>query len=153
MAKVNQLKLQNQWRAIMRKSEPFAMPTRDNRYPTVRAEELKRDVGVIRQIFQRKVDCKNALVSSLARDIEEAEEQYRVALRRHLVKLDDMVGFQQRRIRNLEREYQEELEALRAEFDKERYPAHTHTHTHIGLIASKLTHANTHTHTHTQGER
>ena len=74
----------------------------------------------MKETFQRKVDCKNALIRSLAKDIEEAEEQYRVALRRHLVKLDEMLAFQQKRIRNLEQEYDEELEALRAEFDKER---------------------------------
>lgn len=73
------------------------------------------------ETFQRKVDCKNALIHSLAKDIEESEEQYRVALRRHMVKLDEMIGFQQKRVKNLEQEYKAELEALSAEFDKERY--------------------------------
>ena len=74
----------------------------------------------MKETFQRKVDCKNALIRSLAKDIEEAEEQYRVSLRRHLVKLEEMLAFQQKRIRKLEQEYAEELETLRAEFDKER---------------------------------
>ena len=74
----------------------------------------------MKETFQRRADGKNALIRSLAKDIEEAEEQYRVALRRHLVKLDEMLAFQQKRIRNLEQEYDGELEALRAEFDKER---------------------------------
>ena len=101
----------------------------------------------MKETFQRKVDCKNALVQSLARDIEEAEEQYRVTLRRHLVKLDEMVGFQQRRVRNLEREYDEELEALRAEFDKERLANSTLLYTLCGYV-------NTHyTLSHTQGGR
>lgn len=86
----------------------------------MKAEEVQRDVGVMKETFQRRVDGKNALIRSLAKDIEEAEEQYRVALRRHLVKLDEMLAFQQKRIRNLEQEYDGELEALRAEFDKER---------------------------------
>lgn len=86
----------------------------------MKAEEVQRDVGVMKETFQRRVDGKNALIRSLAKDIEEAEEQYQVALRRHLVKLDEMLAFQQKRIRNLEQEYDGELEALRAEFDKER---------------------------------
>lgn len=86
----------------------------------MRAGELRKDVEVMRETFQRKVDCKNALISSLTKDIEEAEEQYRVALRRHLVKLDDMISFQLKRIRNLESEYHKELEELREEFDRER---------------------------------
>ena len=116
----------------------------------VRAGELQRDVAVMKETFQRKVDCKNALVQSLARDIEEAEEQYRVTLRRHLVKLDEMVGFQQRRVRNLEREYDEELEALRAEFDKERLANSTLLYTLCGYVN---THSHTHTLSHTQGGR
>lgn len=75
----------------------------------------------MREVFQRKVDCKNALIHSLAKDVEEAEEQYRVALRRHLVKLDEMVAFQQKRVKNLEQEYKTELDTICAEFNKERY--------------------------------
>lgn len=105
IAKVNQLKLQNQWRAIMRKT---------------RADDLQRDIGITKEVFQRKVDCKNALIQSLAKDIEEAEEQYRVALRRHLVKLDEMVAFQQKRVKNLEQEYKTELDTICAEFNGER---------------------------------
>ena len=86
----------------------------------MRTEDLQRGIGVVNETFQRKVDSKNALIHSLAKDIGEAEEQYRVALRRHLVKLDQMVSFQQKRVKNLEQEYNEELVALRAEFDKER---------------------------------
>jgi hypothetical protein len=72
------------------------------------------------ETFQRRMDCKSALIHSLAEDIKEAEEQYRVALRKHMVKLDEMVSFQQKRITTLEREYRAELDSLRAEFDKER---------------------------------
>ena len=86
----------------------------------MRAEEVQGDVRIMKETFQRKVDCKNALIHSLAKDIVEAEEQYRVALRRHLVKLEEMLAFQQKRIRKLEQEYAEELETLRVEFDKER---------------------------------
>lgn len=86
-----------------------------------RADDLQRDIGIMKEVFQRKVDCKNALIQSLAKDIEEAEEQYRVALRRHLVKLDEMVAFQQKRVKNLEQEYKTELDTICAEFNGERY--------------------------------
>jgi hypothetical protein len=105
VAKVNQLKLQSQWRVIMRQA---------------RADDLQQDIAVMNETFQRRMDCKSALIHSLAEDIKEAEEQYRVALRKHMVKLDEMVSFQQKRITTLEREYRAELDSLRAEFDKER---------------------------------
>lgn len=86
----------------------------------MKANHLKQDISIMSETFQWKVDCKNALIRSLAKDIQEAEEQYRVALRRHMVKLNEMVKFQQKRIHNLQQEYKDELDALREEFDKER---------------------------------
>ena len=44
------------------------------------------------QTFERTVDRKDAIIRSLAQDIEEAEEQYQVALRRHLQNMDDLIG-------------------------------------------------------------
>lgn len=44
------------------------------------------------QIFERTVDRKDAIIRSLAKDIEEAEEQYQVALRKHLQNMDDLIG-------------------------------------------------------------
>lgn len=44
------------------------------------------------QTFERVVDRKNAIIQSLAKDLEEAEEQYQVALRSHLQKVDDLMG-------------------------------------------------------------
>ena len=89
-------------------------------YYSVKADSLQQDVAVMKETFQRKVDCKNALIHSLAEDIKEAEEQYRVALRRHVVKLDEMVRFQQKRVKTLEKEYRDELDSLQAEFNTER---------------------------------
>ena len=38
------------------------------------------------------MDRKDAIISSLAKDLEEAEEQYQVALRSNLHKVDDLLG-------------------------------------------------------------
>lgn len=50
---------------------------------TVKADELKKDTLVMKEEFERVVDRKDAIVHSLARDIEEAEEQYPTTL--HLI--------------------------------------------------------------------
>lgn len=42
--------------------------------------------------FERIVDRKDAIISSLAKDLEEAEEQYQIALRSNLHKVDDLLG-------------------------------------------------------------
>ena len=44
------------------------------------------------QTFKRIVDRKDAIVQSLAKDLEEAEEQYQVALRTHLQNVDELIG-------------------------------------------------------------
>ena len=39
-------------------------------------EELRKDTKVMSQTFERVVDRKDAIIRSLAQDLEEAEEQY-----------------------------------------------------------------------------
>ena len=42
---------------------------------TGKLEELKKDCQVMKETFERAVDHKDALIKSLAKDIEEANEQ------------------------------------------------------------------------------
>lgn len=44
------------------------------------------------QTFERVVDRKDAIISSLAMDLMEAEQQYQVALRSNLHNVDDLMG-------------------------------------------------------------
>ncbi len=44
------------------------------------------------QTFERVIDRKDSIVQSLARDLEEAEEQYQVALRTHTHNVDQLIG-------------------------------------------------------------
>lgn len=90
------------------------------------------------QTFERIVDRKDAIITSLAKDLEEAEQQYQVALHSNMHKVDDVLGrwsvvivkcystnfksdFQTKRIQNLEAQYKEQLDILKKEFDTERY--------------------------------
>jgi adenine-specific DNA methylase len=59
---------------------------------TVKTGDLKKDAETMSQTFERTVDRKDAIIRSLAMDIEEAEEQYQVALRKHLQNMDDLIG-------------------------------------------------------------
>ena len=67
-SKTNLLKIQNQWRKVMR---------------LAKVQSLRRDLTVLAQSHERDVDRKDALVQMLDRDLEEAEEQYQMALRSH----------------------------------------------------------------------
>ena len=43
---------------------------------TAKAKDLIKDIEVLQQTFERVVDRKDAIIKSLGKDLEEAEEQY-----------------------------------------------------------------------------
>ncbi|XP_063808787.1 dynein regulatory complex subunit 2 isoform X2 [Pseudophryne corroboree] len=102
---INLNKLNVQWRAVLRE---------------VKAKELREDLEVLSQTFERVVDCKNNVIKSLIKDVEEAEEQYNHALRSHLQNTDQLLELQRERLDLLQEEYQQELETVQREFDTER---------------------------------
>ncbi|XP_022346038.2 dynein regulatory complex subunit 2-like [Crassostrea virginica] len=103
--KFNINKLNHQWRNIMRENK---------------SKELKKDLEILSQTFERIVDRKDATIKSLAKDLQEADEQYSMALRAHLQNVDSLIDQQKLRINSLQHEYEEELEVVREEFDTER---------------------------------
>lgn len=57
-----------------------------------KAQELKKDIEVLSQTFERVIDRKEAIIKSLVKDLEEAEEQYQMAQRSHLQNEDRLIG-------------------------------------------------------------
>ncbi|XP_044141893.1 dynein regulatory complex subunit 2 [Bufo gargarizans] len=104
-SKINMNKLNVQWRAVLRE---------------VKATELRRDIEILHQTFERVVDCKDHVIKSLIKDIDEAEEQYTHALRSHLQNIDQLLELQRERLDLLQEEYQQELDTIQKEFDTER---------------------------------
>ena len=56
------------WRTIMRQTK---------------SAELKREIQILSQTFERIMDRKDAVIQQFAKDLEESEEQNRVATRAH----------------------------------------------------------------------
>ena len=54
-------------------------------------EEIRKEVEIISQSHERDVDRKDAVLQMLDRDVDEAEEQYQVALRQHLRNIDSFI--------------------------------------------------------------
>ncbi|KAH9525692.1 Dynein regulatory complex subunit 2 [Bulinus truncatus] len=98
-------KLNHQWRTIMREAK---------------SKELKKDIEILSQTFERVIDRKDAVIKSLTTDIAEAEEQYSMALRSHIQKTDYLLDLQKNRLDTLIHEYYYELEIICEEFDLER---------------------------------
>lgn len=98
-------KLDHQWRNIMREAKSY---------------ELKKDIEILSQTFERVIDRKDAVIKSLTKDLAEAEEQYSMAFRSHLCNIDRLIDLQKERLATLEQEFADELEIIREEFDTER---------------------------------
>ncbi|KAF5398453.1 hypothetical protein PHET_07647 [Paragonimus heterotremus] len=77
IAKLNQFKLIHHWRAIMRDAK---------------SKELKKDVNILSQTFERIIDRKDSIIRTLIKDLNEAEEQHMMSLRSHLENVDRLIG-------------------------------------------------------------
>ena len=67
-----------------------------------------------------EVDRKDAMIQMFDRDLEDAEEQYQMALRSHLITVDQLIALQYMRIQALEDDFLRHLHGLEEEFDTER---------------------------------
>eukprot|EP00644_Phytophthora_capsici_P003395 jgi/Phyca11/116760/e_gw1.31.16.1 len=105
ISRMNKLKIQNHWRKIMR---------------LVKVEALRKEVEVRSQNHERDVDRKDALIQMLDRDLEEAEEQFQMALRAHLLNVDELIDLQDERLLGLEKEFETDLRELEHEFQTEK---------------------------------
>ena len=104
-AKRNMTKINHQWRKIMRE---------------MKLEDMKKQIEILSQSHEREVDRKDAIIQMLDRDLEDAEDQYRVALRGHLTKTQLLQDLQADRIKALRLAYNNDLNALIYEFGEEK---------------------------------
>lgn len=56
----------------------------------------------------------------LDRDLDEAEEQYQMALRNHLIHVDELIELQNSRLRGLHEEFERDIYIIKEEFDTEK---------------------------------
>jgi len=99
----NQKKLLTYWRKIMR---------------IAKTEQLKNDIDIYSQNNQRELDSKEAFIQMLDKNIDEAEDQYQVALRNHLIHLEEMILLQNSRLRGLHEEFDRDVKIIEEEFDR-----------------------------------
>lgn len=85
-----------------------------------KTDELLDSIKVVQHTFEKTLDRKNAVISMLAVDMGEAEEQYRLALRTHLSNIDSLVDLNNRRMTDLDNQFERDLLELKEDFDMER---------------------------------
>ncbi|KAG7283204.1 hypothetical protein CRUP_004946 [Coryphaenoides rupestris] len=116
---VNLHKLTQQWRTVLRQT---------------RGTELRREIEIIRQTFERVLDRKDSVMKSLVGDLNEAEQQFGQALRSHLHCVDRLPALQTSRLTFFQQQWQNNLQELGAEFSTEREhisSLHQHECTHL----------------------
>jgi hypothetical protein len=129
-SRVNRLKIQNQWRKIMR---------------LAKLEQLRKDIEILSQSHERDVDRKDAILQMLDRDLEEAEEQYQIANRTHIFNVDKLIDLQDSRLLGLENDFEKELRILEEEFSVERdviVQTHQQEVAELNAIMSAVEHEN-----------
>jgi len=103
--RVSVRKLNEQWRQILRQAK---------------TADLKNEIEILSQTFERVLDRKNAVVKSLAQEIEEASKQEEMALQAHLQKVDHLIVFQKNLMAEMHKDFEKNLATLTTEFKSER---------------------------------
>ncbi|XP_014675937.1 PREDICTED: coiled-coil domain-containing protein 65-like isoform X2 [Priapulus caudatus] len=103
--KFNLDKLCSRWRQLMRESK---------------SRELKQDIEILSQTFERVVDRKDSVIKALVQDLEESEEQHCMALRTHLCSLDKLIALHEERMQSQEENMNSSQAGVVQEFDTER---------------------------------
>ncbi|KAI1904620.1 hypothetical protein AGOR_G00007570 [Albula goreensis] len=102
---VNELKLIERWRLVFRR---------------VRAKELRGDIGVLSQTFERALDHKDTIIKCLEQELNELREHSAKAHGSHLDHIDRLLELQKERLATLEQQWNTELEELCTTFNTER---------------------------------
>jgi hypothetical protein len=82
-------------------------------------DELRKDITLYLQNFNRELDNKDAILQMLDADIEEAEEHYSIALNNHFIHLQQLINLQDNRIKGLFKEFDKDVNELEMEFKAE----------------------------------
>jgi hypothetical protein len=104
-AKHNLNKINYQWRAIMRDAK---------------SRELQKDIEIMSQTFERIIDRKESVIKALVKDLQEAEEQYAMAMRSHIQNVDNLIDLHKEELDAARLKFQNLIEEIKVEFDKER---------------------------------
>lgn len=104
ISRMNKIKLLNDWRVVMR---------------IAKIDELRKDITIYLQNFNRELDNKDAILQMLDADIQEAEEHFSIAINNHYIHLQQLISLQDNRIKGLFKEFDKDVATIEDEFKKE----------------------------------
>jgi len=101
----NRRKLLTNWRNTMR---------------IAKTEQLRNEIEIYSQNNQRELDSKEAMLQMLDKNLDEADDQYQMALRNHLIHVDELIALQDSRLAAMETEFVRDVRILEDEYNTER---------------------------------
>ena len=101
---INRKKLLTNWRKILR---------------VAKTEELKKELEIYSQSNHRELDSLEAYIQMLDKNIDEAEDQYNLAMRNHLIQIDKLFEIRDSRIDALREEFLRASRILYDEYNRE----------------------------------
>ncbi|KAK7154857.1 hypothetical protein R3I93_009718 [Phoxinus phoxinus] len=102
---LNLYKLRQQWRAVLTQTK---------------TAELRNDISVLSQSFERVLDYKDNIIKSLVVDLSEREQQSELARSSHLQNVDCLLELHRSRLAELAFNFNTSLEELSSEYNTER---------------------------------
>ncbi|CAD8143739.1 unnamed protein product [Paramecium octaurelia] len=85
----------------------------------VKTQQLKQDTELYQQNNKRELDSKEVFIQMLDKNLDEAEDQYQIAQRNHLIDLENFHFLQESRYRALLDEFERDIKILQEEFQIE----------------------------------
>ena len=70
--------------------------------------------------FERIIDRKDSVIKSLVKDLQEAEEQYAMAMRSHFENADKLIDLHKEQLDTMRKKCEDMIATIKIEFDKER---------------------------------
>lgn len=116
---INLLKVNDGWRSILRQT---------------RTAELRHDVTVLSQTFERHLDGLDSLLNNLEVDIQKADQQAAEVRCIHVRNLKRLQEVQNKRLRILQEQWESGLQLLTSKFNSERSVGPTGLPTVIGTL-------------------
>lgn len=104
-SRFNSIKINNQWRKIMRMTS---------------VDQLRAQIEIYSQSHERDVDRKDAVIQMLDRDLEDAEEQYEMAVRGHMRIVQKLLDLQYQKLKTHQEDFEASLGAIESECEAER---------------------------------
>ncbi|XP_020510308.1 dynein regulatory complex subunit 2 [Labrus bergylta] len=102
---VNLLKLNDGWRSILRQT---------------RSNELRKDIVVMQQSFERQLDALDNITKNLLRDLQESERQSAQVHRAHLQRVESLWAQQDKRLMFLHQRWEGGLQQLSSTYNSDK---------------------------------